>query len=282
MAPAPIDHAPDTSQPQPVSGWSIFWALFAIVSHAMLQPSFAGYFLSGDVFEGSLWPHRSSPFICLVDSVVDAYLVIKAIRKRVETQEDTGAETRSGSPGTMTKVALFGLGVLPQAIKLFSLRGISVTQAVAAMFLLPSTVNLICSLLIASPERELQKLVPLEERKTGREQRSSTKTEPRKRWTYGNLKRSIFIFGCVPHGIGVFLIWQGFLHRIGISAPDNLFNAVCWLHIFGIFAVAIYMVQHGTFIILGYEPLVSCKQQFWGPCSTCILTTRHRFHATRY
>ena len=55
----------------PVSGWSILWAVLAIITHSMLQVSFTGQSWSGDSFEGSLSPHRSSPPVCLFDAVAD-------------------------------------------------------------------------------------------------------------------------------------------------------------------------------------------------------------------
>jgi hypothetical protein len=229
-----MDHASETHQPQPVSGWSVFWAMSAIVLHAMLQPSFTGYFWSSKTFEGSLWPQRSSPFVCVVDMVADIYTGVQAVRKRGSAGID--GETRSGRNGAMTRLALFSLGVIPQAIKIFSMKGLSYTHALAAMYLLPSTVSLMVSFIVPSPERELQALADLDEHGWA---------------TRGNLKQATSLFGFVPHLAGTYLIWYGVVPKIGLSADENLANAADWVSMVVVFAAAAYFVQQMLFILVG-------------------------------
>lgn len=235
-----VDNGPP---PEAVSGWSIFWALVAIVSHAMLQVSFTGYIWSGNSFQGSLWPHRSSPFICLVDGVADGYLCLRALL--IRDPSDQRELLNSGRSGTLTRLALFTLGVLPQVIKLFAMRGIPVTQAIAAMYLLPSVLSLVRSLISKSPEGDIQKL--LEGWAAGS---SESKALPK-------LKIILTICGWVPHFIGTFVFYYGFVDRVGLSASDDLVNAVDWLTDILIFIVLLYVIQHMVFTLFKKRSPVS-------------------------
>lgn len=198
------------------SGWSVFWAMVAIVSHAMLQTSFTGYLWNGNLFKGSLWPHRSSPSICLIDGIADAYLIIRNIFVR---SPDAGNDQKGvGVNGILTKLALFFLGVVPQAIKLFGMKGIPITQVVAGMYLLPSTLGLIRSLMCDSPEIGIQQL-----------HESLAKSQS---WSDGILKATLVITGWLPHIIGAFFVWYGIVDQIGFSASQDVVNSFEWLKLF--------------------------------------------------
>lgn len=229
----------EATSPAEVSGWSIFWALVAIVSHAMLQVSFSGYTWSGNSFQGSLWPHRSSPLICLVDGVVDGFLCLRTLFTRDTSDKET---EHSGRNRTLTSLALFTLGVLPQAIKLFAMRGIPVTQAIAAMYLLPSVLGLVRSLISKSPERDIQKLLG--------GWAGSTESERL-------LKVILSVFGWVPHLIGTYAFCYGFVDRVGLSASDNVVNAVDWLSLFVNLLLILYISQHMIFAAFGKRSPVS-------------------------
>jgi hypothetical protein len=243
MAVLTLEHASNTQQRQPASGWSVFWAMSAIVLHAMLQPSFTGYFWNRKTFEGSLWPHRSSPFVCLVDMVADIYTGVQVIRNQGFTNSD--GDTRSGRNGAMTRLALFGLGVVPQAIKLFSIEGIPYTQATAAMYLLPSTTSVVVSLIVPSPEEELQALADLDS------------NDSDGWWTLGNVQRATFLFGWMPHLAGIYMIWYGVVLKIGLSAPEDFVNAAQWISTFVVLAATVYFIQQGLFILVGRKSPVS-------------------------
>lgn len=231
-------HAPAQ---QTASGWSIFWALLAIVSSAMLQPSFTGYLFHGNAFEGSLWPHRSSPFVCLVDAAADIYMSIQAMYCRNFSHTD--GETRSGRNGALTRIALFSLGVMPQAIKLFSMQGIAMTQAIAAAFFLSSTISLLRSLIVGNPENDVQTLLQ-NLNKTGFPSQFS-------------LKVITVTFGWVPHAIGIYLLWYGLVDQIGISAPADIRNAVHWISSIYTLLFSLCLIQHIIFGLFRRQPLVS-------------------------
>jgi hypothetical protein len=221
---------------QPASGWSIFWALLAIVSNAMLQPSFTGYLFHGNAFAGSLWPHRSSPFVCLVDAVADIYMSLQAVKRHAVGHANDGSLPRRN--GTLSRIALFGLGVVPQAIKLFSMQGIAVTQAIAAMFLLSSTVSLLRSLIVDDPESDAQILL-------------------QDLGEIGFLKIGTVMFGWLPHAIAVYLLWYGLVDQIGISAPPNIRNAVLWVTVTYNTLYLLCFFQHIIFGLFRRKPLVS-------------------------
>jgi hypothetical protein len=234
---AGVEDADNVAVPEPVSGWSLFWALIAISSHAMLQVSFSGYLWNGDSFQGS-WTYRSSPFICLIDGVADACLGLRALCTRVSSSDEQGP--RSGRKGALIKLALFGLGVLPQAIKLFSMQGIPKTQVIAAMYLLPSTISLVRSLSSESPEEDIQMFL-------------------------GSLAVSaqtvlinIINGAWLANLVAIYVFWYDFGHRVGFSASEDVRNAINWIQVALVFSSAIYIIQHMIFALFKKRSPVSC------------------------
>jgi hypothetical protein len=232
------EHENHVTFEQQASGWSIFWALLAIVSHAMLQPSFTGYLFHGNTFEKSLWPHRSSPFICVIDAAADFHMSFEALYR--PTAASTDEEVRSGRNSALTRIALFVLGVLPQAIKLFSMQGIAMTQAVAAVFFLSSAISLMRSLIVGDPENYVQRVL----------QSLSSQSE-------FSLKVMTVAVGWLPHAIGVYLLWYGWVDHIGISAPAEIRNAAQWILAIYNSLFILCVFQHLIFGLFRRRPLVS-------------------------
>ena len=232
-----------------VSGWSVFWALLAIVSNAMLQPSFTGYLWNGNAFEGSLWPHRSSPFVCLIDMAADIFVAFQAWRSHGHSHEE--GETGSARTGALTKLALFLIGVMPQAIKLLSMQGIPVTQAIAAMYLLSSATNLICSLTISQPQREIQKLLESLTASGLRSKRS--------------IQRTTCIVGWGPHLFYIFLLWYSLADKVGFAAPADIENVSEWVCEVVAFLAVLYFTQYALCIMFEEKPLVSRFACFASP-----------------
>lgn len=157
--------APEVNQ---ASGNSIFWALVALALNAMTEPSRTqGFFIS-------MTPHpgfdllRSSPVVCALETAFDIYFFFfdpkpQRIPPGNNAPPNIPWESRGVWPGSVVsnahqpeqnpdnaaspratlKVLGFFLGVLPQAIKLFSMRGIAGTQICAAMFLAASVTRAI-------------------------------------------------------------------------------------------------------------------------------------------
>lgn len=140
-----------------VSGNSVFWALVALALNAMTGPSYIGYlgFNSGTA-DWPLDPLRLSPVFCGADIVMDIYFFIFPVKADDTTTNSLpGQDAVDGDSDTLTdpvlagdhhpevptilptgsflKMVAFFLGVLPQAIKLFSMRGIVGTQISAAV-----------------------------------------------------------------------------------------------------------------------------------------------------
>ena len=173
-----ITGPPSSSPSTQVSPQSALFGLLAVALFAMNQPSIlTAYSSHSDILN----PHRSSPFICMIDTLVYAasgacYLrdLVKRRRQRRhldwqnEAMQD-GEPTREapenasqntsqnpysanddGSASELTlsyptaltmSITLFVLGVLPQAVKLFAMQGIPFTQIWTAMFLISSLVS---------------------------------------------------------------------------------------------------------------------------------------------
>jgi hypothetical protein len=160
--------AHENSEASQISGNSIFWALVALALNAMAEPSRLSGLAANS--EPSFDPLRSSPVLCAADIFLDIFFsfvkpkpqgAIPSANPSSDTPNTTehrrlaGGENSDALPGpalaishppapdanstassrSTLKAASFLLGALPQAIKLFSMRGIPGTQICAAMFL---------------------------------------------------------------------------------------------------------------------------------------------------
>lgn len=157
--------ATTVSEPNQVSGQTALWALIALGLDAMTHPSIFETWNRGrkSPFEGSLTPHRSSPCLCLGDTLFilscSAWLLPSFIKQkkrysshssRRDSVDSFEAETppRGKVNAIIMRLFVSIFGVLPQGIKLFGMRGIPLTQACAAAF--------ICSSMISSATRLLE------------------------------------------------------------------------------------------------------------------------------
>ncbi|KAH8180008.1 hypothetical protein LIA77_01527 [Sarocladium implicatum] len=227
VGPAHIDNVvPDDE----ASKWSILWALISIISYAMIQTSFTGYLWNDDTFHGSLWPHRSSPFVCLIDGVADAYLICRALFIRREVK-DGESEEPGIQKGTLTKLALFGLGVLPPAIKLFTLRGIPWTQAIAAMYLLPSIIGLFRSLSTSNPTKNIDAFL----------ESLSVSGDSRRREA---LEALTILCGGIPHLIGAYAFCYRMVDHVGFSASKDVVNTMDWISFILTVVCVLYLGHH--------------------------------------
>ena len=163
-----------------VSPQSIVFGLLALVLYAMTQPSI----LSGRSPRlGVLIPHRSSPFLCLIDTVVlmtsGIYGLMELLRRKWSLRwagmrhqtphdlEERRAIYKTDKAGCSSeyefsdreladshprprartfKLLIFVLVVIPQAMRLFSMQGIAYTQAWAAVFFVSSLVSSVAEL----------------------------------------------------------------------------------------------------------------------------------------
>ncbi|KAK5735024.1 hypothetical protein LTR17_008514 [Elasticomyces elasticus] len=203
------------------SGSSIFWAMATLALKAMLQPSTTGYMWSGDVSKESLWPHRSSPFVCLNDAVFDAWVILERYRHPGQhTQHQEYAKPTVVS----LRVALFVLGVLPQAIKLFSCGGIPLTQAIAAAFLVSTVINMARFVHLESPYEDVGRLP---------------------RWGVV-LRGAILALHITATGYS----WPRILDAVYIESPEDFINAVRFANTLVTAVWLAYVAQHVFFMVV--------------------------------
>jgi len=138
---------PTSSQPNVVGWQSIFWGLFALALNAMTQPSY----LDVSFPQSSLlFPARSSPFVCVADTLVvfcelarlllsgvvirEAALEVnwRRVPDRRDSRDNILKETTI-EKHPKASVVLF-LGTLCQAVKIFSFQGVFWAKAAAAIY----------------------------------------------------------------------------------------------------------------------------------------------------
>ncbi|KAI5365439.1 hypothetical protein Slin15195_G049760 [Septoria linicola] len=131
---------------QQVTGQTAFWSLLPLALNAMATSSPAAKWIFGSesLAEGSLVPHISSPVFAAADCTLDLASLMKMLF-RSSNIGTAGPSSATTSPRDQIQVervtvrlTLFLFGVLPQAIRLFGMRGIPVTQVLAVVFLAAS------------------------------------------------------------------------------------------------------------------------------------------------
>lgn len=225
------------AQEQQASGQSIFWALAAIVISATLQPSFVGYNWSGNTFEGYFWPHRCSPFICLVDGAADLWICIKRFRNRHIPSEDHGT---SNPTAVSARLAIFAIGVLPQALKLFSMKGIPLSQALAGVFLLSTILSLVRTLRSNNPQVDTVKLV------------DNIKASENGRLTCTAISAACWAM----HLASLYLIFYWMADKVGIRGSKDTINTIRWVCDIAVLLIIVYILQHMIFMLLGLKPRI--------------------------
>lgn len=249
----------DATAPEAVSEWAVLWAMISIVFYAMIQVSFTGYLWNDQASQGSLWPHRSSPFVCLTDGYADTYLIFRKLFTSHGAARDTeNEEEPMRQNGALTKLALFSLGVLPQAIKLFTMRGIFATQVIAAMYLVPSVLGLFRSLISTDPAGDIDKFL---------ESLTESTVSFRKAfraWTV--------ICGGLPHLIGSYVLWYRLADRVGFSASRDVVNAVDWIHVCFVLVCMLYLAHHMIYASLLKKSPVSCLPLWLTGFSLVLIT----------
>ena len=243
-----ISAAPSLSQ-QHVTGKSVFWALATLSLSAMAQPSFNGYVWSGDAFEDSLWPHRSSPSISILDAIIEAAAMFRAFRHTSETPSNESEQSEShierAKPTIIAmRLAIFVLGALPQAIKLFSMRGIPFSQALAATFLVANIVGLVRALRTAHPEDDMAAMVRRERQQAASLRGSDVDpiTTPR---------FQLALLGWVPHLAGLLWIWYVIAGHISITMPQDVVDLMAWLEALGFLLTFLFTLCRATLRMLG-------------------------------
>lgn len=223
---------------QEASGASIAWALSAIVTHAMLQPSFSS-FLNDDVSEHrSFWPFRSSPCTCLVDSVADAWIILR--RSCYFSSSQYPKRELATPTDILTRLAIFLLGVLPQAVKIFCMGGIPVTQALTAVFIWSTLMSMIRSVHNKDAMEDFFDL------------KSQIKT-----LEFEGFVRLISV--TVSRGTNLVLLWYIWLsmgpHLI-IEVSEDVFNVLVWMRIILVALTGAYTLHYTASMSSGQKPWI--------------------------
>ncbi|ETS86241.1 hypothetical protein PFICI_00069 [Pestalotiopsis fici W106-1] len=159
------------STTQEVTGQSAFWVLITLAGAAVCQPTHTR--LDTVFFGGNISLTRALPSICLWDGIVDVYALCKAIREGRRTSgQDVAPVTlprhtaakriraRLKPNVVMVKLAIALIAVLPQTIKILSMRGIPGTQFAASIFFFASATRLIVELTGLETYRNLPVILP--------------------------------------------------------------------------------------------------------------------------
>ncbi|KAK5680534.1 hypothetical protein LTS10_007465 [Elasticomyces elasticus] len=235
--------SPPIRQGSEASGSSIFWAMATLALNAMLQPSTTGYVWSGDTFKESLWPHRSSPFVCLNDAAFDAWVILERYR-----HPGRHTQHREYAKPTVVamRLALFVLGVLPQAIKLFSCRGIPVTQAIAVAFVVSTVISMARFVHIESPYedvgREVEQLglIGLPDK---------SKSLPR----WGVVLRGASL---ALHITSTGYLWPRIFDAVYIESSEDFIDAVRFANTLVTAVWLTYVAQHVFFMVVKGRPVL--------------------------
>lgn len=133
---------------QEVNGPSVFWILLTLSIAAATLPSTRSKIMGPSIKVGaSIDPLRAMPWVCFLDAIYDLIILGQTIHYNMfKSEEDDQREEQAaqGEPNLiMVKLAMTFLAVLPQAIKILSMRGIPVSQLCASVFFLAITTSLI-------------------------------------------------------------------------------------------------------------------------------------------
>jgi hypothetical protein len=123
--------------PQQVSGQSAFWILVTLALAAVTQPSIASRREMRRTLASDIDVLRSFPATCLFDGIIDLIALGRAMG-------DTYRLWRAPLTTNVVtaKLTMWMLAVLPQAIKVFSMRGIPVTQCCAGLYFFAATTKI--------------------------------------------------------------------------------------------------------------------------------------------
>ena len=224
--------SPDPSLPQEASGRSILWALATIILYTSSQHSLSGWLLSGDNFSGTLWPHRTSPLVALVDGWYDFLIFwFRWGPWRDRHEGDTSESVRIAPAVAVVRIVGFGVGVLPQSVKLFGMSGVPYTKALAATFLFSSTASILRTLTV---------------------HRTTNNTDPPVTVTSESIIGLLRFLGgllrlfLVLHGLLIVIAWSRIGPSIHLQSDSSLFiiEGFAVLLEFSILVPLLYVVQH--------------------------------------
>ncbi|CAJ0548447.1 Ff.00g020600.m01.CDS01 [Fusarium sp. VM40] len=145
--------ANDSESPDEVGGPAAFWILASVALAAIAQPS-TGRKKETALFGGNIDLMRCIPAVCIVDIIFDVVILVKAILRLFPASEPSPHPRRAlpNAAVVVVRLALTTFAVLPQIIKVFSLKGVPATQICAFIFFLATITSLMIELFGFRPE----------------------------------------------------------------------------------------------------------------------------------
>jgi hypothetical protein len=139
-----------------VSGQAAFWILLSLATAAIAQPTKSWRRKERDLFGGHVDLARCIPTVCFIDAVCDLIFLGISARRSLSTSNPAPARQRilPKASALIVKLALSVFTVLPQTIKVFSLKGVPGTQICAFLFFLAFTTKLIVDICGLEEEEE--------------------------------------------------------------------------------------------------------------------------------
>jgi hypothetical protein len=139
-----------------VSGQAAFWILLSLAIAAIAQPTKSARRKERDLFGGHVDLARCIPTVCFIDAVCDLIFLVISARRSLSTSSPAPARQRilPKASALIVKLALSVFTVLPQTIKVFSLKGVPGTQICAFIFFLAFTTKLLVDICGLEEEEE--------------------------------------------------------------------------------------------------------------------------------
>lgn len=221
-----MEHQASAAQlSQEVTGRSAFWILATLASVVVMQPLPGSRRILRDLFEDNIDLLRCVPGVCIYDAIIDLYVLGRAIRRKTSgplRPIQIWRITLPKASSITVKLALLIFASLPQALKVFSMRGIPATQFTASVFLFAAITRLAIQLSGLDTDDQYP--------------------DTRKHGVDSLLVIFFIIPLCLAQGIFTFLIW----HRINLSVamhlPPDLEEPSLWLRLGCVLAVSIQFI----------------------------------------
>ncbi|KAF4337408.1 hypothetical protein FBEOM_8729 [Fusarium beomiforme] len=142
----------DSHSSDEVTGPAAFWILASLALAAIAQPSASRK--KDNLFAGNIDVIRSVPAVCVIDSIVDLFTLGGAASQLISSARSTSQTCRNSqkATGLVVRLALTIFTVLPQTIKVFSLKGVVATQICAFIFFFATVTKLLVSICGLEPE----------------------------------------------------------------------------------------------------------------------------------
>ncbi|CAJ0551402.1 Ff.00g113320.m01.CDS01 [Fusarium sp. VM40] len=194
-----------------VSGQAAFWILLSLATAAIAQPTRSWRRKERDLFGGHVDLARCIPTVCFIDAVCDLIFLGISARRSLSTSDSAPARQRilPKASALIVKLALSVFTVLPQTIKVFSLKGVPGTQTCAFLFFLAFTTKLlvdICGLEEEEEENEADSVETKDDSLDGIVLAAVLLQTPFEVWIWCNISNSGSLQA--PHDLAAFCTWS--------------------------------------------------------------------------